>query len=93
MNELADILGHNLLGLIVRVLGVLRGILNGEGGEFLGVEVQISGMSAKGLGVDSGNVNGTLVLFRDRLERLGEFGTLIHRLGKNVGQGDAGLES
>lgn len=92
LDELANILGLDLLGLVVGILGVLLGVLDGKGRELFGVKVKVAGVGTEHLGVNGGDVDGTLVLLGDGLEVLGVLLTLLLGLGENVGQRNAGLE-
>lgn len=91
LDELADILSLELLVLVIRILGVLGGVLDGEGRELFGVKVEVSSVGAEHGSVDSGNVDGTLVLLSDGLELLSELLTLLLGLGEDVGEGDTSL--
>jgi hypothetical protein len=91
LNELADILGVNLLGLIVRVLGILAGILDRESRELLGLKVEVSCVGAEELGIEGDNVNSSAVLLSDGTEISGKLLPLLRCLGKDISQGDTGL--
>jgi hypothetical protein len=91
LDEFADLLGINLLGLIVGVLSVLGNVLDSESGEVLGFEVQVTGVGTKELSIESDDVDVSTVLLSDRAEVSSELLTLLWGLGKNVSQGDTGL--
>lgn len=91
LDELTDFLGDDLLRLVVGVLGVLGDVVDHERGKLGGVEVEVSRVGAKRLGVDGGDVDLTLELLGDGLELLGERGALLLGLREDVRQGDAGL--
>ena len=92
LDELANLLGINLLGLVVGVLGVLGGLLDGKSRELFGLQVQIAGVGPESLRVKGDDVNLTTVLFSNRAEVLGEFLALFLSLGKNVSQRNPGLK-
>lgn len=92
LDELLDVFGIDFFGLVIRVLGVLLRILDSESGECLGVEVEVSSVGTKQLSINGGDVDGSLVLLSYGLEFLGELITLLLGLGKNVREGDTGLE-
>lgn len=91
LDELADLLGVNLLGLLEGVLGVLGDILDSEGGEVLGLEVQVAGVGTEELGVEGDDVDFTAVLLGDGTEVSGELLALLGGLGEDVGKGNTGL--
>ena len=91
LDELADLLGVNLLGLVVRVLGVLGNVLDSESGEVLGLEVEVASVGTEELSVESDNVDISTVLLSDRAEISGELLTLLRGLGEDVSEGDTGL--
>lgn len=89
--ELANFLGVNLLGLVVGVLGVLGGILNGESGEDLRLQVEVAGVSTKEFSVEGNDVDLSAVLGSDRAEVLSELIAFLFGLGENIGQWNTGL--
>lgn len=91
LDELADILGINLLGLVVRVLGVLGGVLDGESRELLGLKVEVASVSAEELSIKGNNVDSSTVALSDGTEVSSELLTLLGSLGKYVSQGNTGL--
>lgn len=91
LNELANFLSINLLGLIPRELGVLSGILDSEGREFLRVEVEIGSMGTKQLGVESSKVDLSTVLFSEGLEVSSKLLALLSGISEDIGQWDASL--
>jgi hypothetical protein len=91
LDELADVLGINLLGLVVRVLGVLGGVLDGESRELLGLKVEVTSVSAEELSVKGNNVDGSTVALSDGTEVSSELLTLLGSLGKDVSQGNTSL--
>jgi hypothetical protein len=84
VNKVADALGSDFLGLVKRVFFVLDSVLNGKGRPLVDLEVEVAGVLAKGLGVNSGEIDLGAVLFGDSLEFLGESRALLCSLGKNV---------
>jgi hypothetical protein len=91
LDEFANFLSVNLLGLIVGVLGVLGGILDSESGENLRLQVKVAGVSTKELGVEGNNVDLSAVLGSDRAEFLSELIALLFGFRENIGQGNTGL--
>lgn len=91
LDELADILGINLLGLIVRVLGVLGSVLDSESRELLGLKVKVAGVSAEELSIKGNNVDSSTVVLSDGTEISSELLALLGSLGKDVSQGNTGL--
>ena len=77
--------------MVIRVLRVLRGILDGKGRERLGVKVEVSGMGTKSLSVNCGYVDSAPVLLCNGFELLSELSALFLGFGEYVSQGDAGL--
>ena len=92
LGELCNILGVKLLVLWVGEFLVLLNFLDGKGGELVGLEVQVTGVSSKGLGIDGSEVDLALVLLSNGLQLKSQGVTLLGSLGEDVGQGDAGLD-
>ena len=82
----ADVLLGKLLGLVEGELLVLGHILDGKGGPFVDLEVQIAGVSAEGAGVDGGEVDLALVLLGDGLQDVGKLFALLRGRGEDVCQ-------
>lgn len=91
LDELADILGIDLLVLVVRVLGVLGSILDSESRELLGLKVEVTSVSAEELSIKGNNVNSSTVALSDGTEISSELLALLGSLGEDVSQGDTGL--
>jgi hypothetical protein len=91
LDELADILGINLLVLVVRVLGVLGGVLDSESRELLGLKVEVAGVSAEELSIESNNVDSSTVGLGNGTEISSELLTLLGSLSEDVSQGNTGL--
>lgn len=91
INELTDFLLSELLGLVIRKLLVLVRLLDSESGELADLEVEVGGMLTEILGVNSGEVDGTLVLDGEGLQLLGKLFTLFGGLGEDVGEGYTSL--
>lgn len=70
MDEFANIVVGNLLGLVEGELLVLDSLLNGESGPFAIFEVQVCRMCAERFGVDGGEVDSALELFGKGFESL-----------------------
>ena len=62
INELADFLLSEFLGLVIRKLLILVRILDSESRELADLKVEVGGMLTESLGVNSGEVDGTLML-------------------------------
>lgn len=93
LDELANLLGIDLLGLVVRVLGILGGLLDSEGRELLRLQVKVTRVRAEQLGVEGDNVDIAAVLLSDGAEVLGELLALLGSLGEDVRQWDTGLQT
>ena len=91
LNKCADIVMGDLLRLIVRELLVLDGLLDGKGRPLALFQVQVPGVGTEGFGVDSGEVECTLVSLREWLQSLCELFALFRCLGENVGERNFGL--
>ena len=70
IDELANVFRRELLGLVKGKLLVLDGLLDRKGRPFVGFEVEILGVGAKGFSVDGGEADDTLVFLSDGLEGL-----------------------
>lgn len=86
LDELADLLGVKLLGLVIGELGVLGGLLDGEGRELLGLKVQVAGVGAEELRIKGDDVDGPTVLLSDGAEFFSELLTLLSGLSEDVRQ-------
>ena len=62
VDELANVFCCELLALVKGEFLILDGFLDRKGGPFIGFEVQVGGVCAKSLGVNSGEADSTLVL-------------------------------
>jgi hypothetical protein len=93
LDELADGLLGDLFVLVVGELGVLGGVLNGEGGPLANLEVEVASVLAEGLGVNGSKVDLALELLGDGLQFGGEFLALLLGLGEDVGKRNAGLRA
>ena len=93
LDKFADVLDLELFVLVIGVLGMLLGVLDGKGWKFLRVQVEVSSVGTKQLSIDCGNVDSSLVLLGNRLEVLGELIALFLGFGENVCQWDTGLKS
>lgn len=91
LDELADLLGINLLVLVVRVLGVLGGVLDSESRELLGLKVEVASVSAEELSIKGNNVNSSTVGLGNGTEISSELLALLGSLGEDVSQGNTGL--
>ena len=84
MDKRTHIVVSELLVLIEGELLVLDGLLDGECGPLVNLEVQITRVCAEGLGVNRCEAELSLVLLCEGLEGLGEFGALFGGLGEDV---------
>lgn len=91
LGKFANVLGIKLLVLGIGEFLVLLNFLDGKGGELVGLEVQVAGVSSESLGIDSSDVDLTLVLFSNWLQLQGKGVTLLRSLSEYVGQWDTGL--
>lgn len=91
LDELADILGINLLVLVVRVLGVLGSVLDSESRELLGLKVEVVSVSTEELSIKGNNVNSSTVALSDGTEISSELLAFLGSLGEDVSQGNTGL--
>ena len=90
VDEVLDKFGDQLLSKLLvlweeREFLVLPDLLDGEGGEFVGRQVEIACVGAVGFGVDCGEVDLASVFLGDRLELEGEGVTLLRGLCEDVG--------
>lgn len=93
LNKFTNILDLELLALVIGVLGMLLGVLDGKGRELLRVQVEVSSVGAKQLSIDCGDVDSALVFLSNRLEVLGKLIALLLGFGENVCQWDTSLKS
>lgn len=93
LDKFTNVLGLELLALVIGVLGVLLGVLDGEGREFLRVQVEVSSVGAEQLSIDCGDVDSALVFLGNRLEVLGKLIALLLGFGENVCQWNTGLKT
>lgn len=91
LDEFADILGIDLLVLVVRVLGVLGSVLDSESRELLGLKVEVASVSAEELSIKGNNVNSSTVALSNGTEISSELLALLGSLGEDVSQGNTGL--
>ncbi|KAI6760212.1 hypothetical protein HG531_013413 [Fusarium graminearum] len=88
LNELGDVVVGDLLLLVEGELLVLDNLLDGERGELVGLEVQVTSVGTESLSIDGGEVDLALVLLCDRLESLAELLALLLGLREDVSKGD-----
>lgn len=86
LDKLADIIGINLLALVVRVLGVLGSVLDSESRELLGLQVEVASVSAEELSIEGNNVDSSTVGLSDGTEISSELLTLLRSLGEDISQ-------
>ena len=82
---------RDLLALVEGEFLVFDGFLDGESGPFVGLEVEIACVGAKGLSVDGGEIDLAFVLLGDGFQCLGESFALFWGFGKNVAERNASL--
>jgi hypothetical protein len=92
VDESANVLLSNLLGLVEGVLLVLIGSLDSESGPLADLEVQVATVLTEGLGVDGREVDDALVFLSKGLELFGERVALFLGLGEDVGKGKTRLD-
>ena len=85
LNEFSHIIMGELLALIKGEFLILDGFLNSKSREFVSLQVEIAGMSAKGFGINDSKVDFALVFDGQRLESLGQLGALLGSFGEDVG--------
>ena len=93
LDKFTNVLGLELLVLVIGVLGMLLGVLDGKGREFLRVQVEVSSVGAEQLSIDCGDVDSALVFLGNRLEVLGKLIALLLGFGENVCQWNTGLKT
>lgn len=91
LNESADFVMCNLLALVKGEFLVLDSLLDCKGRPLVDFEVEVTGVGAERLGVNSCDVNLALVFLRDGLELFGEGGTLFGGFCEDIAEGNAGL--
>jgi hypothetical protein len=91
IEELANRLLVDLLGLVIGILLVALDVLDGECRPLVDFQVQVASMRTKCLSINSREVNLALVLLGDGLKIVCQFGTLLRRLGEDVCEWDTGL--
>jgi hypothetical protein len=84
LDELGDELLSEGLGLIEGELGVLGGVLNGEGRPLADLEVEVAAVLSEGLGVNGSEVDLALELLSDGAEFAGELLALVLSLSEDV---------
>jgi hypothetical protein len=89
LNELGNVVMCDLLLLVEGELLVLDNLLDGERGELVSLEVQVTGVSAEGLGVNCGKVDLALELLSDGLEGIAKLLALLRSLREDVCEGNA----
>lgn len=92
LDEFANLLGVNFLRLVIGVLGVLGGLLDGESGELLGLQVKVAGVGTEQRGVEGNDVDVTTVLLSNGAEVLSELLALLRSLREDVSQRNASLK-
>lgn len=68
LNEFGDVVVGELLALVKGELLVLDRFLDGESGPFISLQVEVAGVGAESLCVNSGKADDALVLLRQRFE-------------------------
>lgn len=86
LDEIADIIMSDLLGLVKGKFLVLLSLLDGERGPFAILQVEVLGVGAKGFGVDGGEVDRTLVFLSQRLEFFSDLSALFFGFSEDIGE-------
>ena len=84
LHECTNVVHGKLLALVIWELLVLDGFLDGKGGPFVNLKVEIAGVSTKGFCVDGCEADCAFVFLSERLESLGELSALLWSFGENV---------
>ena len=92
LDEGTNVLLSQFLALIEGEFLVLDGLLNGEGGPFVDLKVQVTGVSTKGFGVNGGKADSALVLLGNGLELGSDLIAFFRGFSEDVGERDASLE-
>ena len=90
--EVTNFLLGKLLALVQGKLLVLDCLLDGKGGPFVDLQVEITGVSAERFSVNDGEVDLTLMFLSDRLKGLSQFSALFGCFCEDVGKRDGSLE-
>jgi len=91
LDEMANIIMSDLLGLIEGEFLILLSLLDGERGPFAILQVEVLGVGAKGLGVDGGEVDRTLVFLSQGLEFFSDLGPLLFSFSEDIGEREVSL--
>jgi hypothetical protein len=91
VNESSDGLGSDFLGLVKGILFVLDGVLDGKGRPLANLEIEVTGVLAKGLGIDCSKVDLGAVLLGNGLQLLGEGSAFFFGFSEDVGERNTGL--
>lgn len=92
LSELANILGIELLVLWIGEFLVLLNLLDGKGGELIGLEVQVTGVCSESLSINGSEVDLALVLLGNGPQLKSKGVALLGSFGEDVSQGDTGLD-
>lgn len=92
LSELANILGIELLVLWIGEFLVLLNLLDGKGGELVGLEVQVTGVCSESLSINGSEVDLALVLLGNGPQLKSKGVALLGSFGEDVSQGDTGLD-
>ena len=91
LHESADFVMRHLLALVEGEFLVFDRFLDGKRGPLVGLEVEITGVGAKGFGIDGGEIDLAFVLLRDGLQGLGEGFALFRGFCEDVAEWNASL--
>ena len=92
LDEFADFVVCDLAFLAEGEFGVLDCVLDGKGGPFSILKIQVASVCAEGFGIDCSEIDRSLVLLGEGLQCRCEFCALFGCFGEDVGEGDLGLE-
>ena len=84
IDKRANVFLGDLLGLVEGELLVLGNVLDSKGWPLVSLEIEVTSVSSKGLGVNCCKVNLTIVFLGNRLECSAEFLTLLGSLSEDV---------
>ena len=91
LDESADIVMCKFLALVKREFLVLDGLLDGEGGPFVDLKVEVSGMGTERFGVDCSQIDFALEFLSDGLEGFRQGFTLFRGFGEDIAEGESSL--
>lgn len=91
LDEASNVVFGELLGLVKGELGVLSNILDGKSWELLRVEVKVSSVGAKSLGINGRETDDAFMLLCKWSKSFGELSTFFGGFGEDVCEGETSL--